>query len=293
MNTIELKQITKTYDSNKGIKNLNLIIKKGEVIGFLGPNGAGKTTTMRLLMGFTKPTNGIALINQLDCFKDSHKIQNHIGYLPSEISFSHDNIAIDYLKYIAKLKKINSLTTMYKLIEYFKFDSSLQIKKMSKGTKQKLAIILCFMHNPDIYLLDEPTSGLDPIMQHKFIQYILEEKSKGKTIIISSHLFEEIDKTCDRVILLKDGTIHSDTSVKELKNKQGHSFEITFENIEELTIFSNNKETQKNNLTVTYNTNSLNTLINELSQYSINQLCCKQHQIEDFFIDIYKGELND
>lgn len=288
---IKLTNLTKAYDTNRGVFDLNIHIKKGEVIGFLGPNGAGKTTTMKLLMGFIIQDSGYVQINNYDCFNDASIIQKDLGYLPGEISFSHDCSALEFLLYIAKLKKLKDLTLMYELITYFDLDTSLKTNKMSKGTKQKLAIILCFMHNPSTYLLDEPTSGLDPIMQHKFINYILEEKKKGKTIFISSHLFEEIEKTCDRVILLKDGKIKYDDNVYHLKNKNGNKFIITFTNKQQLDEFIINKDVLVNDLSVTLHCKSVDLLIKELSKYTVVNIKSVEYQLEDFFLNNYKGDI--
>ncbi|MBR5504153.1 MAG: ATP-binding cassette domain-containing protein, partial [Methanobrevibacter sp.] len=167
MQVISIENFTKDYGDNKGVFDVSLSIEQGEVYGYLGPNGAGKSTTLRHLMGFSKPDLGNLSISDLDCWKDKTTIKKDVGYLPGEIALPDDMTGMEYLKLIDKLRKTNDLTYAYELIEYFEIDTSVKIKSMSKGMKQKIAIIMAFMHNPQILLLDEPTSGLDPLMQEK------------------------------------------------------------------------------------------------------------------------------
>lgn len=193
MNMIEVQNLTKDYGNNRGIFHLNFSIKQGETVAFLGTNGAGKTTTIRQLMGFVKPQNGTAKINGLDCFQQEEDIQKQVGYLSGELSFLDENMTgHDFIKFMSDIKKIKNHQRIKQLITYFELDTQIKIKKMSKGTKQKLGLIVAFMQDAPVLILDEPTSGLDPIMQNKFIELIMKEKSKGKTIIMSSHIFEEV-----------------------------------------------------------------------------------------------------
>lgn len=193
MNMIEVQNLTKDYGNNRGIFHLNFSIKQGETVAFLGTNGAGKTTTIRQLMGFVKPQNGIAKINGLDCFQQEEVIQKQVGYLSGEIAFLDENMTgQDFIKFMSDIKKIENHQRIKQLITYFELDTQIKIKKMSKGTKQKIGLIVAFMQDAPVLILDEPTSGLDPIMQNKFIELIMKEKSNGKTIIMSSHIFEEV-----------------------------------------------------------------------------------------------------
>ena len=197
-NIIEIDHITKDYGNGRGVFDISFQVKKGEVLGFLGPNGAGKTTTIRQLMGFLRPDSGSVQILGMDCFHDAHKIAGSLGYLPGEIAFIDAMTGIKFIRFIANMKGMKDLGRAPELMERFELNPSAKIKKMSKGTKQKIGIICAFMQDPDILLLDEPTSGLDPLMQNEFIDLILEEKERGKTILLSSHIFEEVERTCDR-----------------------------------------------------------------------------------------------
>ena len=155
-------------------------------------------------MGFIKPDEGKCTILNQDCFKKAHIIQNQVGYLAGEIAFINDMSAKDYINFIADMKKIKDRNRIDELLKIFELETNVKIKKMSKGMKQKVGIVTAFMGSPEVLILDEPTSGLDPLMQNKFVELLLEEKKKGTTIFISSHMLEEIEKTCDRTAIIRN-----------------------------------------------------------------------------------------
>ncbi|STB00124.1 ABC transporter ATP-binding protein [Clostridium baratii] len=296
MNVIEIKDLTKDYGNNKGIFDVNLAVKKGEIFGFLGPNGAGKTTTIRHLMGFVHSDKGKCLINGIDCSKESDKIQERLGYLPGEISFMEDMTGIEFIHFIADMKGLKNFSRAEELIKIFELDPKGKVKKMSKGMKQKIGIVCAFMGNPDILILDEPTSGLDPLMQNKFVDLILSEKEKGKTIFMSSHIFDEIEKTCDRTAIIKDGHVIAVEDMKTLSNSKHKSYVITFLNDEMAKEFSKEnlkiKEVIGNVVTVSVK-GDINPLIKALSKYSVTSLDVKTQSLEELFMHFYGGESND
>ena len=226
---IEINNLTKNFGKHRGIENISFSVGKGESFGFLGPNGAGKTTTIRHLMGFIKSQSGSCRINGMDCWKESDKIQKSLGYIPGEINFFDDMTGTEFLKFISKYKGITNLDRQKELIERFELDPKGKIKKMSKGMKQKIGIITAFMHDPDILILDEPTSGLDPLMQNRFIELIAEEKTKGKTILLSSHMFEEVERTCDRIGIIREGKMVTVDSVETLRERHMNKYTVTLE----------------------------------------------------------------
>lgn len=224
---IQLNALTKTFKNGKGIFDLTFEVQQGEVFGFLGPNGAGKSTTIRHLMGFMKPSRGKAIINGRDCWKDSAAIQRDVGYLPGEIAFPEGMNGLQFLKLLAGMRGMKNIIERDRLIEKLQIDVRTPIRKMSKGMKQKVGIVAAFMHDPAVLILDEPTSGLDPLMQSVFIELVLEAKDKGKTVMMSSHSFEEIDRTCDRAGIIKDGRIIAVEDVQRLQSMQRKIFDIT------------------------------------------------------------------
>ncbi len=296
MNVIEIKNLTKDYGDRKGIFNINFSVKKGEVLGFLGPNGAGKTTTIRHLMGFSKADKGRCSINGLNCFDKSSEIQKSLGYLPGEIAFLDDMTGMKFIKFVAEMKGIKDLSRANELIKRFDLNTNGKIKKMSKGMKQKIGIVCAFMQEPDILILDEPTSGLDPLMQNEFIKLIEEEKDRGKTILMSSHSFEEIEKTCDRAAIIKEGEIVAVENIATLKESKQKIYDITFENAEMAREFIKEgfkvKEISGDNVTI-YIKGDIMPFIKALTKYKVLNLESYTQSLEDLFMHYYGGENND
>lgn len=292
MNKIEVHQITKDYGNHKGVFDVDFTVHQGEVLGFLGPNGAGKTTTIRQLMGFTKPDKGSVTINGLDCFKDVAKIQENIGYLPGEIAFMDDMTGDEFIQFIANMKGIKNMQKAKDLIAYFELNPSGKIKKMSKGMKQKIGIVCAFMQNPDILILDEPTSGLDPLMQNKFIDLILQEKSKGKTILMSSHIFEEVERTCDRVAIIKEGRIVAIDEINNLTKNKVKIYQLNFTNKANKEQFLQDYPDCQSydDTSIEFICHDIPAFIQSLSKYSINDLDVKKQTLEELFLHFYGGD---
>jgi len=216
---IHVRNLTKDYGANKGVFDISLDVRQGEVFGFLGPNGAGKTTMVRHLLGFIKSDNGSCDILGMDCWTKPAEIQKHIGYVAGEIALPDGMNGQKLIGQIAAMRGC-PLKRANELCEYFDIDPNSKIKRMSKGMKQKIALVIAFMHDPEIILLDEPTSGLDPLMQERFCDLILKEKKRGKTILLSSHIFNEVEKTCDRVMIIKQGKIITEVDMTDIDKKQ-------------------------------------------------------------------------
>ena len=295
METISVRSLTKDYGGGKGIFDISLSIRQGEVYGFLGPNGAGKSTTIRHLMGFCRPDSGRAEILGIECFRGQKAIQPHVGHLPGEIALPDDMTGTRYLKLIGKMRKMKEFGYAQELARRFSINPDLLIKRMSKGMKQKVAIISTFMHDPDILLLDEPTSGLDPLMQNRFVELVEEEKNKGKTIFLSSHIFEEVEKTCDRVGILRGGKLIRDITIDELRSSQMTTYQIGFSGISDLRRFQTqypDAHCAKNalQLTVSIPDSQINPLISALSQCGLRFLREEKHTLEEYFMQFYGGE---
>lgn len=210
-----VKDVTKEYGDKIGNFQINLEVEHGEVYGLLGPNGAGKTTLIRQIMGFVKPDSGSITIDEMNSWTQRAQIMENLGYLPGELVLYDSMKGINYLKMVAKFKGVKDFSFVERLIEYFELDPSSKIKKMSKGMKQKIAIICAVMSKPKYLILDEPTNGLDPLMQNNFNSLVGELKKNGTTIIICSHIFEEVAQLCDRVGFLKEGKLIKEEKVKK------------------------------------------------------------------------------
>ena len=291
MSVIKVNNISKDYGRGRGVFDLSFEVNKGEIFGMLGPNGAGKTTTIRQLMGFIKTDKGSAKILDMDSFVNRENIQNKLGYLPGEIAFMDDMKGSDFIKFIAEMKSIKNKNRIKELIGLFELDANRKIKNMSKGTKQKIAIVCAFMNEPEVVILDEPTSGLDPLMQKKFIELILEEKKKGTTIFMSSHIFEEVEKTCDRTAILKDGKLIAIENMEELKSKKNKNFEVIFKTNEDAENFKNQisfkSELNNNTIKVVIANNEVNNFIKELSNYNILDINSSSQTLEELFLHFY------
>lgn len=295
---IEIKNLTQTYRSGKGVFDLNFSIKEGEVFGYLGPNGAGKTTTIRNLLGFSNADSGTATINSVDCRKNTAKLQGMIGYLPGEMAFLDNMTGIEFLKFMGSMRKTKDVTRRDYLIELMELEPRGKIKKMSKGMKQKLGIITAFMHDPAVYILDEPSSGLDPFMQVKLMDLLREEKSRGKTIMMSSHIFEEVQMICDRAGIIRDGRIAAIEDVHSLNAmKQTHYIVNLAKTSDMLKITSSDLEAivlNENKVEISVGEN-YREMFNLLAACNVTGLESKHPSLEDVFMKYYgeDGETNE
>ena len=293
MSICEIQNLTRDYGRNRGVFDLTFSIDKGEIFGFLGPNGAGKTTTIRHLMGFLKPEKGSCSINGMDCWKNRTGIQKDLGYIPGEMAFFDDMTGEDFLSFIAKYRKMKGTGRTDELLDRFELDARPKLKKMSKGMKQKVGIVAAFMHDPEVLILDEPTSGLDPLMQNRFIELVLEEKARGKTILMSSHIFEEVERTCHRVAIIKDGRLVATDSVDELKATQLKKYIITLEDENAASSFANEElqvsDISRNHVTVVVQ-NDIKELISVMNRYPVTNISAPNQTLEEIFLQYYGGD---
>ena len=288
--SIIVRDLTKAFSENVGIFNINFEIKEGEVFGYLGPNGAGKTTTIRNLMGFMHPDSGNATIKGLDCWKQRSEIQKHVGYVPGEINFVEGMTGMELLNLIGSMRELKDFRLRDQLIERFDINTKAKIKRMSKGMKQKIGIVTAFMHDPEILILDEPSSGLDPLMQNEFIKLVLEEKKRGKTILMSSHMFEEVSRTCDRISIIKDGRLVITDNTTNIEAVQGKIYNITVKSAADINFLQNAglDIISNSNLSICIRiTNDYNPLIAALSQCDIANLDTEKQGLEETFMNFY------
>jgi len=290
---IEIKNLTMTYPNGKGIFDVEFEVRKGEVVGFLGPNGAGKTTAIRCLLGFMKGQSGECTIDGRECFANASELCKKIGFIAGEPAFPDGMTGVEYLNYLCEVRGIKDKSKMTELIAYFEFDPKGKIKRMSKGMKQKTAIVAAFLHDPDIYILDEPTSGLDPIMQSKFVDLILREKKRGKTILMSSHMFDEIERASDFVVIIKNGRIVAKDRVKALKQMQKKVFIVESPDFKKMKVgFDCNavSDTQGEFLVPA---SEVDKFVKEISKYKVDGLMSKEVSLESIFMNYYAAAAPD
>ena len=290
---IEVHQLTQIYKSGKGIFDLNFSIKEGEVFGYLGPNGAGKTTTIRNILGFANATKGRVTIQGFDCRKDAAKLQEIVGYLPGEIAFFDNMKGLEFLKFVGDMHNITNNLLRDQLIEQFELDASGSIRKMSKGMKQKLGIIATFMCDPEVYILDEPTSGLDPFMQNVFMELIETEKARGKTIMMSSHIFEEVQRSCDRAGIIREGRLVAIEDIKSLNAMKSREFIVTLKTKTDANkLLKSGLETERQDekkILIRVGKN-FDTFIRTLSAFKVTNLDVRRCSLEDIFMNYYGKE---
>jgi len=225
---IHTEQLTKTYGAHRGIAELDLDVEQGEIFGFLGPNGAGKTTTMRVLLDLIRPTAGRAEVFGIETTADPVAIHRRIGYLPGEFDLYDRLTGADTIAYFANLR--DGVDTAYaaELVERLGLDPSRKYKEYSKGNKQKVGLVVALQHRPDLLILDEPTSGLDPLVQQTFFEIIREARAEGRTVFLSSHVIDEVDRTCDRVAIIREGRLVQVDRIDAIRKLAFHHVELVF-----------------------------------------------------------------
>jgi len=226
--SIQTHQLTKSYGRSRGIIDVTFDIQEGEVFGFLGPNGAGKTTTMRTLMGLLRATSGSATIGGLDCWTQSTEVKQLVGYLPGEFSFDPGLHGAQIIEYLGHLRGGVDQAYVRSLVERLGLDPSKRFRAYSHGNKQKLGLVQAFMHQPRLLILDEPTSGLDPLNQQEFYTMVAEIHAEGRTVFLSSHILPEVEQTCDRVAIIREGRLVTIDHVSALKAIRQRDVEIAF-----------------------------------------------------------------
>ena len=225
---IQTERLTKMYGVQRGIVELDLTVQEGEIFGFLGPNGAGKTTTIRVLLDHLRPTSGRASVFGVETTIDPVAIHRRIGYLPGEFLLYDRLTGGQTIEYFANLR--GGVDPIYQadLIARLDIDPSRRFKEYSKGNKQKVGLVVALQHRPELLILDEPTSGLDPLVQQTFFEVIREARTEGRTVFLSSHILSEVEKTCDRVAIIRDGRLVRVDRVSALRDLAHHQVELRF-----------------------------------------------------------------
>jgi ABC-2 type transport system ATP-binding protein len=225
---IQIEKLTKSYGAHRGITDIDLEVNEGEAFGFLGPNGAGKTTTIRTLLDHIRPTSGRALVFGIQTNVDPVAIHRRVGYLPGEFALYDKLTGGQTIEYFANLRGGVDAPYQADLVKRLDIDTSRKFKEYSKGNKQKIGLIVALQHRPDLLILDEPTSGLDPLVQQTFYEVIREAKAEGRTIFLSSHILSEVEKTCDRVAIIREGRLAQVDRVEALRDLSHHQVELRF-----------------------------------------------------------------
>ncbi|MGL5347885.1 MAG: ABC transporter ATP-binding protein [Peptostreptococcaceae bacterium] len=291
MKVIETKNLTKSYGKNRGINEINISVKEGEIYGFIGPNGAGKSTTIKILLNFIYPSSGEGNILGMDIVKESHNIKHQIGYVPSEVRYYDEVKVKDIIKYAHSFYPDISKEKVNSICHELELDMDKKMGELSLGNKKKVAIAQALIQNPKVLILDEPTNGLDPLMQKKLFNILQRVKENGRTVFLSSHNLTEVQNLCDRVCVIKEGRIVDIIEIQNAINKLGLKVTLTSEEVSD-EIISNltNKIISKNHNTYTFiYSKDMNLLISEIGKYKIEELLIEKENLEDAFLNYYEN----
>ena len=294
---IDINHLTKDYGKGHGIFDISLEIEKGEIYGFVGINGAGKTTTIRHMMGFLKPDEGSVTINGLDATKSSAEVKRYVSYIPGEINFPGNTSGEEFLKEQIYLSGRGSWERAQELSDLLQLDATANVRAMSKGMKQKTAIVSAFSSDADILIMDEPTTGLDPLMRDVFLDLLKEEKQKGKTAFMSSHIFQEVEEVCDRVAVIRDGKIIDIIDMKTIRYNKNKIYRMEFKTPEDFERFLGLgyelSQVKKDDLQVfvQINDKEINRLILDLKAFDLVYFKEIKVTFEDYIIKAFKEEI--
>lgn len=294
---INVDHLTKDYGYGRGVFDVSIKVHRGECYGYLGPNGAGKSTTIRHIMGFSKPQEGKVTIFGIDTFGQTDKILGKVGYLPGEPSLPAGLTGWGFIKMMQDMRGEENKERLEYLLKTFRLDPSPNVKEMSLGEKRKLAVVTAFMNDPDVLILDEPTSGLDPVMQEIFIKFIVEEKKRGKTILLSSHIFSEVEATCDVISIIKDGRHVSTFNAEEVKKIDTKIYILTFRTKEYMDDYIKKcpfEVVDRNELRLTASikikTSQYQEFIDTLIGVKLNSFSEQPYTLQDYFMSFYKED---
>lgn len=292
---IELKNVTKDYGKGRGIFDVSFKIPRGCVFGYCGTNGAGKTTTLRHIMGFIKPDSGEVYVRGVNPRKANVDLMKIIGYLPGEIAFPPVENGSEFLNLQAKMLGITDMSDAERYINMLQLDPTANLKRMSKGMKQKTAIVAAFMHHPEIILLDEPTTGLDPLMREAFIKILDEAKERGATVLMSNHMFDELEETCDYVGFISNGHLIDVVDVHQMHEQPTREYIVTFNDKKDydkaLKLGYEIKEAIFETLTLKLNVDvsKINEFIGLIKDFNIKSLNEEKYTLHRYFMENLGG----
>ncbi|MGI9621761.1 MAG: ABC transporter ATP-binding protein [Acidimicrobiales bacterium] len=291
---IELESLTKFYGPHRGVEDLDLEVATGQVFGFLGPNGAGKSTTMRVLMDFHRASSGRARVLGLDSRADSLAVKRDTGYLSGDVALYERLSAIDHLEWLASLRGGVAKSQIELLSERLGLDLSRRIGDLSKGNRQKVGLVQAFMHEPAVLILDEPTSGLDPIVQHTFQEMVREVAAEGRTVFLSSHILDEVDRACDRVAIIRDGRMVAVESIASLRRRSLREVRVTFDHDVAAAEFASlpgvHSVTKSEKSLLIRTAGELDPIIKQAARHRVTDLVSERADLESIFLALYGFE---
>ena len=295
MDVITTRGLTKYYGKTRGVENLSMSVPEGAVYGFLGPNGAGKTTTIRCLLGMLKPTSGEASVLGERISLDGSALRRRIGYVAGEVRLYERETGRWHLDYVAGFRGGRGALES-ELLERFDFDPTKRVKELSKGNKQKLALILGIAHDPELLILDEPTSGLDPLNQEAVYAVIRERVGAGRTVFLSSHVLSEVERVCDRVGIIRSGRLAAEESVRDLLGKRLRELEVRFAEpvdrsfLADLQGVDSVTAVDDDTLSARVKGDVIDDVLKRIATRTVRDIRIQQASLEDVFLEFYRDD---
>lgn len=294
MLVIETNELCKSYGDRRGISDVNIRVEQGEIFGFLGPNGAGKSTTIRVLLGFLKASAGTATIFGKDCWTQSEVIKADVGYVAGDVRLYSWLTARKAFQIVSEIRHRDITPHGIQLAERFRLEVDLPVRKMSRGNRQKVALVTALAHSPRLVILDEPTSGLDPLMQDTLMQCLREMAEQGHTVFFSSHTLSEVDSLCDRVAIVRDGRIAACESLQQMKHRAPRKVSLLMNSAQDaaalvLPNFATHVSRQENRLEFDL-TGSATELTRWAASLEMTDIAIGQPNLESLFRQYYQTE---
>ncbi len=289
---IQADGLTKSYGSRRGIVDVDLAVLEGEVFGFLGPNGAGKTTTIRVLLGFLRPTSGRATILGHDCWREAPRAHAQLAYVSAEPAYLGHLTAGEQLDYMARLRGL-SRGAWRSVAERLDLDPTVAVRKLSRGNRQKVGVVQAFMGDEPLLIMDEPTSGLDPLMQREFLAMVAEVRAAGRTVFLSSHNLQEVERACSRVGIIREGRLVEVTTVRDLQASHWRSVNLVLQSPAPETLFDLpnvevvSASARDAHLMVR---GDVNPLLRRLATIDVTDVAISTLDVEDIFLRLYEGD---
>ena len=288
-------RLSKRYGSTEALRDLDLQIERGEVFGYLGPNGAGKTTTLRLLLGLLRPTSGGAEIDGLDTWSESVEVRRRVGYLSGEPALYGNLTGAQHIEYLGRLRRVSAQAAANRLAERLSLDLGRPARELSKGNRQKLALLLALMAQPELLVLDEPTGGLDPLAQQEFHALMREHTQRGGTVLLSSHVLSEVQRIADRVGVLREGELIALERLDDLRERSLHHIRATFAEAVDPGAFHGlpglrNLRVEDHTLVCSAPETTLDALLKEVSRHTVVDFECAEAELEETFLAFYTQE---
>jgi ABC-2 type transport system ATP-binding protein len=286
---VEIRGLVKSYGSVRALRGIELAIPRGETLGYLGPNGAGKTTTLRVLLGLLRPTSGSARIFGLDCWRDRVAIKRRLGYLAGDVRLYGSLTGRQLLDLLDRLR--GGGARYEPLAERLRLDLGRRVKAYSKGNKQKLGLVQALMHRPDVVILDEPTSALDPLVQLEVYALLEEERARGATVLLSSHVLSEVQRVCERVAIVRDGVVLQVSTVERLRRLDRRRVEVVFEDADagEGALREAGFDPARRGEALAMNVDALDLLLATLARQPVRSLLVEPLSLEETFLEVYRG----